>query len=257
MISPGSRSTPLALAMLRQPAVHCTVAVDERSAAFFALGIAKASRRPVVLLATSGTAPANWLPAVIEASQSGVPLILISADRPPELQGCGANQTIDQIGLFGSHVRGSHPLGAPHPDFDPAWLHRLAARVVEQASWPHPGPVHVNQPFREPLLPAVDVPASALPASIVVSHPELPAEPSAIARLAESIGGRRGVIVCGELPTKMGLAEALTALADHLACPILAEPLSGLRFGHHDQQSPADPLQRLAGRPRVCRRPSA
>ena len=140
VISPGSRSTPLALSILRQPAMDCTVAVDERSAAFFALGIAQASRRPVVLLATSGTAPANWLPAVIEASQSAVPLILISADRPPELQGCGANQTIDQIGLFGSHVRGSHPLGAPHPEFDPAWLHRLAARVVEQASWPHPGP---------------------------------------------------------------------------------------------------------------------
>ncbi len=156
VLSPGSRSTPLALAMLRQPGLHCSVAVNERSAAFFALGIAKASRRPVMLLATSGTAPANWLPAVIEASQSAVPLILISADRPPELQGCGANQTIDQIGLFGSHVRGSHPLGAPHPDFDPAWLHRLAARVVEQASWPHPGPVHVNQPFREPLLPAVE-----------------------------------------------------------------------------------------------------
>ena len=235
VISPGSRSTPLALSILRQPAMDCTVAVDERSAAFFALGIAKASRRPVVLLATSGTAPANWLPAVIEASQSAVPLILISADRPPELQGCGANQTINQIGLFGSHVRGNHPLGAPHPDFDPAWLHRLAARVVEQASWPHPGPVHVNQPFREPLLPAVDVPTPALPASIVVSQPKLPAEPSAIARLAESIGGHRGAIVCGELPTKKSLAEALTALADHLVCPILAEPLSGLRFGHHDR----------------------
>jgi 2-succinyl-5-enolpyruvyl-6-hydroxy-3-cyclohexene-1-carboxylate synthase len=235
VLSPGSRSTPLALALLRQPGLHCHVAVDERCAAFFALGIAKASRRPVLLLATSGTAPANWLPAVIEASQSGVPLITISADRPPELQGCGANQTIDQIGLFGSHVRASHPLGAPHPGFDPGWLHRLAARIVEQAGWPHPGPVHVNQPFREPLLPAGEIPAPAAPAGIAIVHPELPAEPAAIARLAEDIGGRPGFIVCGELPAKNGFPEALTALAGHLACPILAEPLSGLRFGPHER----------------------
>lgn len=233
VISPGSRSTPLALAMLRQPGLQCTVAVDERSAAFFALGVAKASRRPVLLLATSGTAPANWLPAIIEASQAGVPLIAISADRPPELQNCGANQTIDQVGLFGSHVRASHPLEAPHPGFDPCWLHRLAARVAEQANWPYPGPVHVNQPFREPLLPAGEVPAPVLPAGIAFAHSELPADPTAIARLAESIGGRPGFIVCGELPAKNGLFSALTALAEHLACPILAEPLSGLRFGPH------------------------
>src|SRR6185369_14131128 len=119
VISPGSRSTPLALALLRQPGLRCEIAVDERSAAFFALGIAKASRRPVIVLATSGTAPANWLPAVVEANQSAVPLLLLSADRPPELQGCGANQTIDQLGLFGSQVRARHALGAPHADFDP------------------------------------------------------------------------------------------------------------------------------------------
>ncbi|HSG21574.1 MAG TPA: thiamine pyrophosphate-binding protein, partial [Azonexus sp.] len=144
VISPGSRSTPLALAMLRQPGLQCDVAVDERSAAFFALGIAKASRRPILVLATSGTAPANWLPAVIEASQAGVPLILISADRPPEQQGCGSNQTISQIQLFGTHVRASHALGTPEAGFDPAYLHRLAARVCEQANWPLPGPVHIN-----------------------------------------------------------------------------------------------------------------
>ena len=235
VICPGSRSTPLALAMLRQPGLHCDVAVDERSAAFFALGIAKASRRPVLLLATSGTAPANWLPAVIEASHSGIPLVLLSADRPPELQGCGANQTIDQIGLFGTHVRASHVLGTPFAGFDPGYLHRLAARICEQAAWPHPGPVHINQPFREPLVPASETPARDLPGRVVISEPELPPSPDAIRELSASVAGRPGIIVCGEMPMKNGLAEALTALAARLDCPVLAEPLSNLRFGPHDR----------------------
>lgn len=235
VISPGSRSTPLALAMLRQPGLHCAVAVDERSAAFFALGIAKASQRPVLLLATSGTAPANWLPAVIEASQSGIPLILISADRPPEQQGCGANQTIDQTHLFTSHLRASHLLGTPEAGFSPAYLHRLAARVYEQASWPLPGPVHINQPFREPLLPTGEMPASKLPEKINISWPEQLPTALAIGELAQAIAGRPGIIVCGEMLLKNGFAEALTAVAKHLQCPILAEPLSNLRFGRHDR----------------------
>ena len=235
VISPGSRSTPLALAMLRQPGLNCTVAVDERSAAFFALGISKASRRPVLLLATSGTAPANWLPAVIEASQAGIPLIAISADRPPELHGCGANQTIDQRELFGSHVRASHLLGTPENGFDPAYLQHLAARACEQACWPHPGPVHINQPFREPLLPATAASIPCPSGRIVVSRPELRPSEHDIRALSQAISGRPGVIVCGELPMENGLAEALTALASHLACPILAEPLSNLRFGPHDR----------------------
>ena len=235
VISPGSRSTPLALAMLRQRGLSCTVAVDERSAAFFALGIAKASRRPVLVLATSGTAPANWLPAVIEASQAGVPLILLSADRPPELQDCGANQTIDQVGLFGKHVRASHALGTPEAGFAPGWLHHLAARLVEQSQWPHPGPVHVNQPFREPLLPVGESADAALPATIRVDRPRQLPDPAGIDALAAAIAGRPGLIVGGELAPGGGLAEALTALASRLNCPLLAEPLSGLRFGAHDR----------------------
>lgn len=235
VISPGSRSTPLALAILRQPGLRCEIAVDERCAAFFGLGIAKATRRPVLLLATSGTAPANWLPAVVEAGHAGVPLILISADRPPELQNCGANQTINQLGLFGSQVRASHALGAPEPGFDPGYLHRLAAQVCEQASWPHPGPIHINQPFREPLLPTEPTPAITIPAKISAPSPALHPDAATIRDLAQRISGRPGFIVCGEMPGRPGQNAALAALAARLRCPILAEPLSGLRFGPHDR----------------------
>ena len=235
VISPGSRSTPLALALLRQSGLICDVTVDERSAAFFALGIAKASQRPVLLLATSGTAPANWMPAVMEANLSGVPLILISADRPPELQACGANQTVDQVNLFGAQVRASHALGAPHEGFDPSYLHRLAARVYEQAIWPHPGPVHINQPFREPLIPAENMPACAPLAPIHLHQPLLWPSAEAIQDVAQAIAGQPGVIVCGQLPEMPQFPQALSALAAQLACPILAEPLSNLRFGRHGQ----------------------
>lgn len=235
VISPGSRSTPLALAMLRQPRLCCQIAVDERCAAFFGLGIAKATRRPVLLLATSGTAPANWLSAVVEASQSGVPLILISADRPPELQNCGANQTINQLGLFGSQVRASHALSTPQPGFDPGYLCRLSAQACEQATWPHPGPVHINQPFREPLLPDEPTAQGFVPDAISTLLPALQPNLDAISDLARRVAGRPGIIVCGEMPARPGQNEAIAALASHLRCPILAEPLSGLRFGQHDR----------------------
>ena len=235
VFSPGSRSTPLALAMLRQPGLRCEAVIDERSAAFFALGIAKASRRPVLLLATSGTAPANWLPAVIEAGMAGIPLILISADRPPELQDVGANQTIDQTRLFGTHVRAAHNPGAPQAGFAPDYLHHLAARVVEQSTWPHPGPVHINQPFREPLLPEADLAQPAPLKKISNQATALLPNPDSIRELADVIAGRPGIIVCGELPAIDGLPAALTALAAHLRCPIFAEPLSNLRYGPHDR----------------------
>lgn len=235
VLSPGSRSTPLALALLRQPGVECHVIIDERSAAFFALGAAKASRQAVMLLATSGTAPANWLPAVIEASQAGVPLILLTADRPPELHGCGANQTIDQLDLFGGHIRARHALGAPHPQFEPAWLQRLAAQVCEEAHWPLPGPVFINQPFREPLLPSSEVPAAPAVPPITLALASLPCSRAAIESVARKISGRPGAIVCGEAAYAPGFADAVTALAAQLNCPILAEPLSGLRFGPHDR----------------------
>lgn len=235
VISPGSRSTPLALAMLRQPRLRCHVAIDERSAAFFALGIAKVQQRPVLLLATSGTAPANWLPAIVEAGQAGVPLVAISADRPPELQNCGANQTVSQTAMFAPYVRAAHALGTPFPEFAPGYLHHLAAQVCEQASWPHPGPVHINQPFREPLLPTAPCSDDAVPTAVCLRPPRLVPDMTLVAELAARINGRPGIIVCGEMPSDPRLAPALAALTKQLGCPILAEPLSGLRFGPHDQ----------------------
>lgn len=149
VISPGSRSTPLAIAVAEQLRTH--VILDERSAAFTALGLALASGRPTVLVCTSGTAAAEYHAAVIEASQAWVPLIVCTADRPPELQDIGAPQTTDQVGLYGTAVRWSHDPGPPDPAAAHTWR-SLAARAVWEATGAAPGPVHLNLPFREPLL---------------------------------------------------------------------------------------------------------
>lgn len=236
VISPGARSTPLTLAALRQDGLRCHVAVDERSAAFFALGLAKASQVPALLIATSGSAPAHWLPAIIEASQAGVPLIALSADRPPELHACGANQSIEQRMLFGAHVRQFFDPGAPFASFEAGWLHRLALQAFDIACWPHPGPVHINLPFREPLFDDSPLPVPAAAPSCRVEHPRLSPAPSAVAALAQVLSSGPGVIVCGECPASPGLPEAIVALAERLRCPIIAEALSGLRFGPHDRQ---------------------
>lgn len=239
VLSPGSRSTPLALAFLRQPAIRCHVIVDERSAAFFALGLAKAGGQPAALLCTSGSAPANWFPAIIEAEQGGTPLLLLSADRPPELQGWGANQTVDQANLFGQHVRAFHAPGVPYDGFAPGWLHRLAARVLNESRWPLPGPVHVNLPFREPLLPAcaaANWPAALSPPAIAIARPRLLPDAQLVAQIAARMAGQPGVIVCGGAEYPAGFAEALSALAEQIDCPILAEPLSNLRFGTHRRE---------------------
>ena len=234
VISPGSRSTPLALACLRHPGVETSIQVDERSAAFFALGLAKARHQPVVLVCTSGSAPAHWYPAVIEADMGGTPLILLSADRPPELRGCGANQATDQNHLFGSHVRAFHELPCADGGADMLrWLRALAARVVDQSRWPLPGPVDVNVPLREPLLP--DGPWPALQAAPVaaVSYPVMNLPPEAAQSLAGELAGGRGLMVCGASVFDAEFPAALADLADKLACPVLADPLANLRFGAH------------------------
>ncbi len=238
VISPGSRSTPLALACLQHSGLKTWVQVDERCAAFFALGLAKTCRQPVILICTSGSAPANWFPAVIEADMGAVPLILLSADRPAELRNCGANQSIDQARLFGGHVRAFHEL--PAADAQPEmlrYLRTLIAQVIDQCRWPLPGPVHVNVPLREPLVPAGPLPPVAEIAPVVVSHPRLSLPPEEGATRARELAGRKGLIICGWGEHGSGFPDAVAALAGKLGCPVLADPLSGLRFGGHDMSA--------------------
>ena len=154
VVSPGSRSTPLAVALWREPQIEVTVVVDERSAAFFALGAAQAGGAPVALLCTSGTALVNYHPAVVEADESGIPLLVLSADRPPELRGIGAGQTIDQIKTFGPSVRWFCEVGTHEADDDGLLHYRsIACRGSRRRVASPARPVHLNLPWREPLAP--------------------------------------------------------------------------------------------------------
>ena len=235
VISPGSRSTPLALACARQPGLRLHVQIDERCAAFFALGLARGSVRPVALIATSGSAPAHWLPAVIEADHSGVPLLLLSADRPPELQDCGANQTTRQADLFRAHARAVH---LPPPPAGLAGERRqarqLGRRALQESRWPRPGPVHLNLPFREPLVPDGEfVAETASGSGELAPLPSLLPDAEQVRRLAARFAGRRGLIVAGPESGSGTVTHgpALLRLARALDAPLLADPLSGLRFG--------------------------
>lgn len=253
VLSPGARSTPLVLAAQRHADLRLFPILDERSAAFFALGLARAARRPVGVLCTSGSALAHWYPAVIEADCSGVPLILLSADRPPELRGWGANQTIDQTRFFGVHVRAFYDPGPP--DDSPAMgkhLLALGRRAAAECQGPDPGPVHLNLPFREPLVPGPDCrPSPRVRSAQPTQHwPDgagAQASPPRIAQGARPdplIGdgihldldelarlGRRGLICCGPGDWTDEGAAALWRLAERLKLPVLCDPLSGLRFG--------------------------
>ena len=236
MISPGSRSSPLALAAERSPLIDTVVLPDERSAAFFALGRARVERRPVLVIATSGTAPANWFGAVIEASMDAVPLVLVSADRPPELLRTGANQTIDQDRMFGGYPRDFLQLPVPETA-SLSFFESSARRAAERARWPRPGPVHVNAAFREPLLPESGDPQLDWPDAVgeAPSRPEVRMTEEAASRLAERVGGRPGVIVCGRGDYPPAFGDRLASLATRLESPVIADPLSGLRWGRHDR----------------------
>lgn len=244
VVCPGSRSTPLAVALAEHPAVKVWVHLDERSAAFFGLGLAKALRLPVALLCTSGTAAANFYPAVVEARYGRVPLLVLTADRPPELRDIGAPQSIDQTRLYGEHAKWYCEVALPEAT-EPMmrYVRTVACRAYATALATPAGPVHLNMPFREPFLPERGEPrpggfgarAGGEPYVRVEQGLRRP-EPELIGRLARGlVGVERGLIVCGpqddpELP------EAVARLAERLGYPVLADPLSGLRAGPHDRR---------------------
>ncbi len=247
VISPGSRSTPLALACEKHPAIKTWIDIDERSAGFFALGLSQASQHPVLLICTSGTAVANWLPAVIEASYSYTPLFLLSADRPDELQNCGANQTINQSFLFGSNVREFIPLEHPQQrSLDNGYLKQTIDHAYSRSLSAKPGPVHINIPLREPLLPleinakqlnniieqlGLEILTSEQPTHPDTSEPR-PLNQSRLQTIQTLLNNQPGLIICGRLTSKelKDLQPVLSSLADKLNCPVLIDPLSGLRL---------------------------
>ncbi len=232
VLSPGSRSAPLAFALHDADAagrLRLHVRIDERSAGFLALGLAKASGRPVPVVTTSGTATANLHPAVLEASHSGAPLLLLTADRPPELRGTGANQTVDQLGLYGSAVRLFVELGTPddRPGADASWRStacRVLAAALGDLGTP-PGPVHVNLGLREPLVPDAGDEPGDLPAGRDGGRPWTERVPSAPAAAPSDDLPARTVVVLGDGPP--GPAAAALSLARRRGWPVVAEPSSG------------------------------
>ena len=232
VVAPGSRSTPLALALVAHPGIRVHVRVDERSASFLALGLARASRRPVAVVCTSGTAAANFHPAVMEADESAVPLLVLTADRPPELRGTGANQTVDQIGLYGGAVRMFAEVGTPDPAPGMvAYWRSLTCRAWASALGGHPGPVHLNVAFRDPLTP--DQPTGDGPEWTApldgraegrpwISRPGPRTEPAPYV----PADVERGVIVCGDGDYD---PVPFLALAELTGWPLLAEPTSNAR----------------------------
>lgn len=250
-ICPGSRSTPLTLAASRSAGLQCSAHHDERSAGFFALGLARAAGRPVALIATSGTAAANFLPAVVEAHYAGVPLVLLTADRPSELRDWGAGQTIDQLHLFGRYVRRFVEVhsAAATPEML-RYARALARRSVADSLGRPPGPVHLNWPLREPFalrrpggpleLRAVD---AAMPAPLPLPHGhdrgQLSATEAQLQALTALVAQyERGVVVCGSMPPDAGAAVAIAAFGERAGWPLVADPLSQLRAGPHIRSAP-------------------
>ena len=238
VISPGSRSAPLTVALARHPGVETIAILDERSAAFFALGLARQHRRTVALVCTSGTAAANFLPAVVEAHESGVPLLVLTADRPPEMRDCHSGQTIDQVKIYGGYVNHQHELAVPEATTSMLrYLRQSVAHAMERTLLPVAGPVHLNCPFRDPLPPIPDNVTLPRPAILQGWFDGLTVTPSpgAIAASPVSAGRRwqeRGIVVVGPNDAVSGeaFAENVGRIARALGWPVLADALSPVRM---------------------------
>jgi 2-succinyl-5-enolpyruvyl-6-hydroxy-3-cyclohexene-1-carboxylate synthase len=216
----------------QHPGIRVWMHLDERSCAYFALGMARALRRPVATLCTSGTAGAEMYPAVIEAHYGRVPLVVLTADRPPELRDVGAPQTIDQLHLFGGHVKWFAEMALPESSEAAVRYVRIAAdRAVATAAEEPAGPVHLNFPFREPLVPArLQLPAMESPPVVVVEQAPRVPDDALVRRVADALArSERGLIVCG--PQDGLPAEAVASVASSYGLPILADPLSQVRCG--------------------------
>jgi 2-succinyl-5-enolpyruvyl-6-hydroxy-3-cyclohexene-1-carboxylic-acid synthase len=250
-VSPGSRSTPLALTVASHPSLRIWMHYDERSGGFFALGLARTLGEPVALLCTSGTAAANFFPAVVEAHNAGVPLLVLTADRPPELRDVGAAQTIDQNRLYGAHAKWFVDVALPDESPDLLrYARTLASRATALAKAIPMGPVHLNFPFREPLVPSrVSAPPDAAadvmeawngrpdgaPWVKVDDSPPVLSDSAAhdLAKMLEK--AERPLIVCGPQPDT-SLAGPLSDLAKVSGAPVLVDPLSQLRWGSHSRE---------------------
>ena len=224
--SPGSRSTPLILGLERHENISCIPILDERSAAFLALGFSQRTKQPAVLLCTSGSAVTHWFPAITEASHSGIPLLLLSADRPDELQDCASGQTINQKELFGSFVRGFHQI--PHPTIEPSSFHSLQSTLVHAYSQSislNPGPVHLNFPFREPFIPTQSPPPYSL-SPLLNSKIPTPLAAEEISKINQAVKSfSRPLIIAGEF-------VPVSVICDWLRkhpVPVLCDSLSPLR----------------------------
>jgi 2-succinyl-5-enolpyruvyl-6-hydroxy-3-cyclohexene-1-carboxylate synthase len=229
--SPGSRCTPIVLSLAREPRISSWSHIDERCSGFFALGAAKASGRPVAVTCTSGTAAANLAPAVIEAWQSRVPLIVLTGDRPPELRDVGAGQTIDQIKLYGDAVKWFVEVGVHDATAERMrWIRSLACRAFWTAVEGSPGPVHLNFPLREPLVLSTPLPADS--SGRPDGRPWVRRSPAPAAPATELAGlPARGVLVAGRYERDGRLGQSAARFAERAGYPLLADPLSGARHG--------------------------
>jgi 2-succinyl-5-enolpyruvyl-6-hydroxy-3-cyclohexene-1-carboxylate synthase len=247
VLAPGSRSTPIALAFAEHPGIRLHVRIDERSAAYLALGIAKANGLPVPLLCTSGTATSYFLGAVMEADQARVPLLVLTADRPPELRGVGANQTVDQVGMYDRYVRWSADVGVPEsrPDSVRYWRSLVSRAVAACAGVPPgvAGPVHLNLPLREPLTDTDDgvgfpfgLDGRVSPSTSTDRRPDSWTSGLGTALAASQAFPRRfrqatrGVIVAGDTLDTVD-ADSLVELTTRVGWPLIAEPHSNARHG--------------------------